>query len=76
MNLLPARAQGDNFFQESNKVLAGMASSVFSADPAGCSFQRGVEGVKGGAKLLLRRIAPITRRTIAWFCTGAYTSRQ
>src|SRR5664279_852886 len=29
----------------------------------------------GGGKLLLRRRAPLRRRTVAWFCTGAHKSR-
>jgi hypothetical protein len=29
----------------------------------------------GGGLLLLRRNAPLTRRTVAYFCSGAHSSR-
>lgn len=44
VDLLPGRAQGDDFRQESNEVLARVASGGFSMHPTGGRFQRGIEG--------------------------------
>jgi hypothetical protein len=44
VDLLSGQTQVHNFPQESNEILAGMASSSFSVNAAGCRLQRGIEG--------------------------------
>ena len=44
MNLLSGRTLGDDFFEEGNKVLAGVAGRGFAVHVAGGRFQRGVQG--------------------------------
>jgi hypothetical protein len=43
MDLLPRWAQCDDFLQESDEILTGMARGSLSVYPAGGRFQRGVE---------------------------------
>jgi len=43
VNLLPGRAQGHDFFEESNEVAAGVAGRSSSMHPAGFGIQRGIE---------------------------------
>ena len=42
MDLLPGRAQRDDFFQEGNEVAAAVASRGFPMHAAGLGVQRGV----------------------------------
>jgi hypothetical protein len=44
VDLLAWRTQGGDFLQESDEVLAGVASRGLSVNPAGGSFQGGIEG--------------------------------
>jgi hypothetical protein len=44
VDLLPGRAEGDNFLQEGNEVLTGVASGSLSVNPAGGRFQCRIEG--------------------------------
>jgi hypothetical protein len=44
VDLLPGRTQGGDFLQESDEVLAGVASRGRSVNPAGGSFQSRIEG--------------------------------
>ena len=44
VDLLSGQTQVNNLPQESNEILAGMASTRFSVNSAGCRLQRGIEG--------------------------------
>jgi hypothetical protein len=44
VNLLPGRAEGDDFLQEGNEVLTGVASGSLSVNPTGGRFQGRIEG--------------------------------
>ena len=44
VDLLPWRTRGGDFLQESDEVLAGVASRGPSVNPAGGCFQGGIEG--------------------------------
>jgi hypothetical protein len=44
VNLLSGRTLGNDFFEEGNKVLAGVAGRGFAMHVAGGRFQRGIQG--------------------------------
>ncbi len=52
VDLLPGRAEGDDFLQESDEVLTGVASGGFAVHAAGGRFQRGIERQRSVAVVL------------------------
>ena len=52
MELLPEQAQRDDFLQESNDIPARVAGCGCSVNPAGCRFQRAIEGQRAGPVVL------------------------
>jgi len=52
MNLLPRRAQGYDFIQESKEITTGVPGRGFSVHPAGFGVQRGIERKRAMAVVL------------------------
>ncbi len=78
---LPAAAAADGIGYSAGRLVQGgrykqwIASSTVKRWDVGSNLSRQSSSQKkSGGLLLLRRSAPLTRRTVAYFCSGAHTS--